>query len=209
MKEKPTSFCYRLSEDEYWGLLETVTANWQEKIREDLSFLPCLEVLRKNGFCFTLPGSDGKGERHPQSKTELVLLLKQRNPPLVERVRQEIGEIEREGLGALEVKVVGKEESPLSFYNGYSQRVYPDRVLNSRFLMGDYGLYFEARCQVLGEMKERRVKRKMKDQLRQYRKAIEGGVYRGLVIFQKKRENNITLRALTPKSYVLVLKFPF
>jgi len=209
MREKLGSFCYSLSEDEYWGLLKTITANWQGRIRRDLTALSCLELLQKNCFCFALPGSDGKRERHPQSKTELILLLERKDPLLMERAKREVGEIKREGLGSLEVKIVGKEGGPLSFYDNQPQHVYPDRVLNSCFLMGDYDLYVEARRQVLEEMKERKVKKKMKDQLRQHKKAIETGFYRGRVVFSEKEGRQYYFESPDPKELRFGFKISF
>ena len=185
-----TNSCYNLRGFEYGGLLETIGVNWRNELKERLTdALFDDELLRGKQYCFITPGSDGKKERHPQSKTELILLLRQKDPQLVGEVEQRMETIRREGfvLGPVETKIVGKEESSLSFFNDLPQRVYPDRVLNSYLLMGDSRLYLEARRQILEEMKGGKVRKKMRNQLKQYRKAIETGEYRGLEVFSEEK----------------------
>ena len=79
-----TNSCYNLRGFEYGGLLETIGVNWRNELKERLTdALFDDELLRGKQYCFITPGSDGKKERHPQSKTELILLLRQKDPQLV------------------------------------------------------------------------------------------------------------------------------
>lgn len=181
--------CYKLSESEYSGLLETIGENWRNDLCERLTGLFNDELLQGKHYCLIVPGSDGKKERHPQSKTEIILLLDQNNPQLEKEVRKKIviSRSKNPTIGPLEIKIVGQEKSPLSFFNHSPQRVYPDRVLNSYLLIGDPSLYFKARQQVLEEMQTKKVRSKMRNQLRQYKKAIATGQYRGLAVFSEEK----------------------
>ena len=183
------NYCYSLGESEYWGLLKTVGANWRDELeREYAALTGSSELFGDKPYCLILPGSDGKEERHPQSKTEIILLLEESNFSLEEEIGKKAEAMSRENSisGSVETKIAGSKEAPLSFFEHSPSHVYPDRVLNSYLLAGDRQLYLRARRQVLEEMTGRKIKEAMRDQLRQYKKVIRTGEYRNLKVFSEE-----------------------
>ena len=68
------------------GLLKTVGANWRDELEEYAALAGNSELFGDKPYCLILPGSDGKEERHPQSKTEIILLLEESNFSLEEEI---------------------------------------------------------------------------------------------------------------------------
>lgn len=183
------NYCYSLGEFEYWGLLKTVGANWRDELRREYAALAgSSELFGDKPYCLILPGSDGKEERHPQSKTEIILLLEESNFSLEEEIGKKAEAMSRKNSisGFVETKIAGSKEAPLSFFEHSPSHVYPDRVLNSYLLVGDRQLYLRARRQVLEEMTGKKIKEAMRDQLRQYKKVIRTGEYRNLKVFSEE-----------------------
>src|SRR6266516_6458312 len=58
-----------LSPQEYVGLMDAINRNTIADLKGDLVDFPANYA----SLCFTVTGSDGKLERHPQSRTELVI----------------------------------------------------------------------------------------------------------------------------------------
>mgnify|MGYP000855548457 FL=1 len=187
-----SSFCYwfSLSEPEYNGLLKIMAENQRDSFRREWETLTSSneQLWQRKPYCLILPGSDGKGERHPQSKTEIILLLEEGNFSLEEEIGKKAEAMSREGSisGSVETKIAGNKEAPLSFFEHSPSHVYPDRVLNSYLLAGDRQLYLRARQQVLEEMTGKKIKEAMRDQLRQYKKVIRTGEYRNLKVFSEE-----------------------
>lgn len=69
---------------EYQRLLITVNLNYQEELRRSLTFLEG----KLTGICLILTGSDGKQEKRCQSKTEIIILGRDRSQS--EKVRDEL-----------------------------------------------------------------------------------------------------------------------
>ncbi len=214
-KSCESSFCYwfSLSEPEYDGLLKTMTENQRDSFRQEWETLTSSneQLWQRKPHCLILPGSDGKGERHPQSKTEIILLLGESNLSLEEEIGKKAEAIGRENSisGSVETKIVGRKEAPLSFFEHSPSHVYPDRVLNSYLLAGDRQLYLRARRQVLEEMTNKRIKEEMKEQLRQYKKAIGTGEYRGLKVFSEERREQYYFESNNPKETRFGFKISF
>jgi len=176
-------FCYNLPLLEYWGLLQTIASNREGEMREKIESK--WEGRETKGIAFVLTGSDGKRERHPQSSTEMIVLLDES----FDR-RSNLEGLEDDWfLG--EVKEVGKEV--LSFYKGDVRFVYPDRILGGLFLFGDEGLWLKVRKNVVKEMVAegelgRKIRDQIKEQTRVYRRTLETGIYRGLEVFDSGRQ---------------------
>ncbi len=175
---------------EYQGLLITVNLNYQEELRKSLS--PFLEG-KLSGICLILPGSDGKQERHCQSKTEITILGLERNSAqtmrdiLVQALKETSFSFEGDiYTGLPEIKLL-LDDNYLSYAYGNPNLVYPDRILHSAFLLGNRVLYTGALLRVLDELKNPRIIEKLKDQLKSYRKAIETGFYRHQPIFDAEK----------------------
>jgi len=147
-----------------------------------------------NNACIMMVGSDGKHERHAQSQSEFVLVISSPdNGKIKESVMKTILD-NIDGLhpdlrpnGTIEVKVI---HSPMPCSYAYNQisRIYPDRYLNSRRIVGNTETHNQIREKVLHEMSDssdlgRRIRDKMKDQLRDYQKAIDTGIFRGVPNF--------------------------
>ncbi len=190
--------CYTsLDPSEYHGLLKAINHNYQAEILRFLS-AGLKDWLRQDGrgYCIILPGSDGKEERHAQSKTEVILLLEATRSETLDELQTRLAQLAAEmskqsagGLPLWEVKIVDVvgRTLPLSSYQHNPSQIYPDRVLNARFLMGDEELYRQARRQVLQEITRPKVREEMAEQLRGYKKAIRTGFFRGQQIFSEER----------------------
>jgi hypothetical protein len=133
-----------------------------------------------------LIGSDGREERHPQSETEMIILTEEPIDVVTQtNIFAAINDLNQE-IDEIEIKLL--DSSVLSFYNNQADSVYPDRVLNGFFLLGDESLFYKAKLQVLQEMNRddevgRKIRETMKSQLKSYRRAIREGKYRGHQIF--------------------------
>jgi len=192
--EPSSCYWFSLSEPEYDGLLKTIAENQRDSFRQEWETLTSSneQLWQGKPYCLILPGSDGKGERHPQSKTEVIILLGHNGADCERLIKQEIEGLGKEDLlGQIETKKLSSpEQIHLSFFNyspfGANDEVYPDRVLNSYFLAGDPCLYFQARRQILKEMTGKKIKEAMRDQLRQYKKVIRTGEYRNLKVFSEE-----------------------
>lgn len=65
---------YKLSLSEYDGLVRVCCLNWRNELIKLLIGEGAASYLGKNDAVIVV-GSDGKQERHPQSKTEIVVIL--------------------------------------------------------------------------------------------------------------------------------------
>jgi len=184
--------CYHdLYLTEYHGLVKTIAENRRQELQ--VLFNPLIEKFGSKGWSLILVGSDGKQERHPQSKTEIVLLCKDsRSKGIMTKVITDLISQSTDPVEFTEIKVLEDKKSPLSFYNGQPNQCFPDRVLNASFLLGDDDIFIQSRKQVLSEMSEeselgRKIREELKKQLTSYKKALSSGQYRGQFIFD---ENN-------------------
>lgn len=184
MERKNQYNCFELNPQEYFGLLRVINQSRRKSLNESLRRIELDDFLKDKALILT--GSDGKEERHPQSKTEMIILTKD---PIdepsqslifanIKGLNQEIGEIEIKSLNS----------SVLSFYQNQEEFIYPDRVLNGFFLLGNQSLFYQARLQVLQEMISddevgRKIREAMKSQLKSYRKAMREGKYRNHQIY--------------------------
>jgi len=177
--------CFELSPLEYSRILRLINQNTRESLSKGLKSIKEMDEFLKDK-ALILTGSDGKEERHAQSKTEVIILSEK---PLDEAsqafIFTSINDLNIE-TDDIEIKLLNS--SVLSFYNNQEEFIYPDRVLSGFFLLGDESLFYKARLQVLHEMISddkvgRKIRETMKSQLKSYRKAIKGGKYRGHQIF--------------------------
>lgn len=185
-RELQTTLCYNLDPIEYGGLLDCVSQIRKSELR---SILKEVEDNWGEEIALILTGSDGKGERHPQSKTEIILLSK--NPNISECVSQKILDTlsetpEKDSFESIEIKNLGEE--PLSFYEGNPSRVYPDRILGGYYLLGDKEIFNNARRCVVEEMSNpgqlgSKIRREISSQIKAYRKTMRTGVFRQQIVF--------------------------
>lgn len=175
---------------EYAGLVSTVN----QSTHEFYSRLFSSDVKLLRGECIIVVGSDGKNERHAQSRTEFELILPWPDNQEVrdhimrvlyanqKHIHLELGPKKR-----IEVKVL-TDAMPVSYAFGDSQRVYPDRLFNSALILGSVATHLAIREKVLAEMTAptelgRRIRDKLKDQLSEHCRAIKTGTFRKILNF--------------------------
>jgi hypothetical protein len=198
--EKPQKFdpYLDLSPPEYMGFLASITENHL------LLWYSIFSGFPTNRSCILVTGSDGKGERHPQSNTNFIVLHDGSQEAigdlaLLRRfVKDDVG-LTDEKIGTspiascYEEKVLGEpDHHPLSFAYGNPNTAYPDRVLNAVVIGGNQDLYLQARQQLLEEICKnspvaKKTRRQMSEQLRRYKKAIITGIYDRLPLFDERR----------------------
>lgn len=180
---------YDLPVEEYWGLVQTVNQRTLENY-SDLFSAVTMDLHQ----AVVLVGSDGKRERHSQSKTEFVILTER---PDVHEAAHILTDKLLEGEfpihfelgpdGRIEVKCLS-DDACLSYAYGDPNRVYPDRSLNSTRVTGSEETFRKARVHVLAEMTSGneisgRIQERMREQLRQHRQTMRTGQYRGVPVF--------------------------
>lgn len=150
------------------------------------------------GACLALSGSDGKSEKHIQSLPELILIIDKEEDrfigsKIVEWYHQKYGtgsyirEFDTAAKGVPEIKVISSD-FPISNTNelefgGSGFSLYPDRILNSSIIKGDEECYLRAKIKTLQEMATTKLIRGLKDQLRDYKRPLHTGIYRGKAVF--------------------------
>jgi len=184
---------FDLSPEEYYGCVYTINENRRLALKEDFASAPInplTDVLIVNG-------SDGKSERHTQSKTEITLLTSQPTEagaqPLADWYRKSKWSdmsafFDVSPTGMPEVKVVGDPDAPLAYAYDDSKLVYPDRVLNSRLIVGNEDVLRDAKKQVLTEISSdgltgKRMRKEIEGQLQIAMRGLETGEYRHKRIF--------------------------
>lgn len=183
------SSCYSFSPREYWGLLETITLNRAQELQNIFS-----DFHLSSHACLAVVGSDGKRERHPQSKTEVVIWQSQpdHQPPDLPKWYEQsfdrpYSDSFDSGKKGCEVKTLS-EPVPLSYAFGDEDLVYPDRVLNAHPILGNQDIYYAGRRRVLAEMTDdtetgKRIREHLKQQRATYKQALTSYVYRNQPVF--------------------------
>jgi hypothetical protein len=186
--------CYHyLHLDEYHGLVKNIAEfRKQELIR---LFNPLQKKFGHNDWSLIIVGSDGKQERHPQSKTEIVFLYRNgsnKTKKLMNEMNNLIN-LSIEPIEFNEAKPVGDQNVLLSFYKNQSNDCYPDRIINANFLLGENNLFIEAKKQTLLEMagnneQGKKIREKISSQLKDYIKTLKSGQYRSQVVFDENQQ---------------------
>lgn len=176
---------------EYLGLVETICETTQQSYRRHLArFESCDDIA------IIVVGSDGKKERHTQSKTEFVVIEEdEHDQDIAEELQRYLRRYTPLHLDAgphnhIDTKRLWRDD-PISFAFDDRHLVYPDRVLNASFIVGNPRVAELARLRVLQEMigdnrTGKRIRGTIKDQLSEYREAIESGVSRRIPVFSPK-----------------------
>lgn len=173
-------YAYSLHPFEYLGLVETVNANMLGTHRNVLANF----TTAADQTIITV-GSDGKLERHAQSKTEFAILQVGPDPyrtadAIARHLQDRLYDTHYEvgPNGTIDVKDLADDETPLSWAFGLSRLIYPDRVLNATWVMGNRHTFEEARRKVLEEMgQESRIRRTLATQLKSYKRAMREGIF--------------------------------
>ncbi len=182
------SFIERQPPLEYYYATQTANLSLLEEIGKEIThFVP-------SGMCAVATGSHGKLESYRVSRLEIILIAKSedllsrhhllalhdfivQNPELLE-----LGISDKVDVKALD------DEIPFSYVNKNPRIVYPDRLLNSHFLVGDHHIYEQARQRVYNEIRMsnnrgKRIRRYMRSQAKSYRQACRTGFYRKQQVF--------------------------
>lgn len=183
----------RLNPAEYYGLVtDAINSNNLEDIARKLE-----SIELPKGVLIAVAGSDGKLERHAQSKTELIVLQENRNLGGTAVLQNFFGKNHYRELfdtgpdDIIDTKSLD-QETPLSCAFDNPQELYPDRTLNVlpvHPISDDcHDLYFRVRAKTLEEMStNKRIKDKMKEQLAGYRRSMNTGEYRHIPIFNAEQ----------------------
>lgn len=170
---------------------------------EFMPALTMLDVLPQTNLC--LVGSDGKQERYPQSKTEIVITKRPEQPSLKAALTSFLNLADRH----LETAYDGcfgeytipeysetQPEVPLSFQFGDPKKIYPDFLLNSMPLGANpvdenFETYTQMRMHVLSEMGDgdklgKKIRDAIRKQLSSYRQGISTGFYGGQIGFDNE-----------------------
>jgi hypothetical protein len=193
----PETEPYGLSPFEYKTYVEEINGRYLSQTRQNL--LPLDSFLQENNICAIVVGSDGKGERHAQSKTEIVYIQGQSLG----------GEISSKKISDLYEELTGRKYSDvfetdvgylpektnlgidiLSFVSGDNRRIFPDRVLNSKLVGGASEVHQKARISVLGEIGRPDnlaglIRRELKRQKKEANKTCQTGVSRKKLCFNQ------------------------
>jgi len=215
MRNRELLDVYGMQLDEYSGLLTCVNENYLRSTRRVLAPM-CTELDRLCPYSLITVGSDGKKERHPQSKTEIVYVFeKQEMAPRA----QDIAQIFRRTTGntyfyetseGQPMVVCLDQETPLSYAFNNSRLVYPDRVLNSVLVLGDENIHLKSRLKVLEEMigpESGKIRREMRQQRNEYGKACRTATYRAVSLFDP--DTGVQYYDEDRKSYALGFKTSF
>lgn len=190
------TYQYRLQPLKYGVYLEAITnSKYLDKTRQKL--LPIKNFLEENNICAVVVGSDGKSERHPQSKTEIVYIQDQSSSQTI--TTEEITDVYTKTTGFDYVKVFGTDidsipekvdlgKRVISFAFGDAKRIFPDRVLNSILVIGSAEIHQKARRMVLEELGSGGqlssvIKKELKRQRKEHYKTCLTGSSRGKVCF--------------------------
>ncbi|OGG10005.1 hypothetical protein A2154_05135 [Candidatus Gottesmanbacteria bacterium RBG_16_43_7] len=180
---------FQLPPVDYLGMVECACQSTHEGYSQALN---C--GIRMGGSrCLIVVGSDGKLERHSQSKSEFVLVSRQIVPQsLLDGIYDTLSKFEgvhfeKNTSYGIEIKIL-EGTSPFSYANHESATVYPDRILNSAFITGDVTAYAHARMRVLREITAsdslgQRIRDHMYEQLKQYKRAILTREFRHIPLF--------------------------
>lgn len=181
--------------EEFWNYVQRLNRNRRTRLRTLLTE----DVRLSDSQAIILVGSDGKGERQFQSKSDMVFLG-------VNGFDQEIinyvyAKLDNEGIGnTIETPTnisnaicLLNSQGPLSYVRGNLNSVYPDYLLHSRIIAGEENLHQTIRLKIIEEMIAEnklgnRIREKMKAQLNMQRKVMKSGIYREAVLFDKKSQ---------------------
>lgn len=165
----------------------------KENMRNMVNITKDLERYPYNNTCFAVTGSDGKLERHMQSRTEIIIIYK--NSHSSEGVSKNFSkwyEITH-NRPSEDLYIVDKDRKlpelkniygnvPLSYFCGNKEIIYPDRILNAIPVYGNQELLRIAKEKVLEESSSetklgQEIRKKMKAQLKDYRHNLEKGIF--------------------------------
>lgn len=193
--------CFNLSPNEYAGLVLVCCQNRRNELTNKFNSLFPESLGLKDKLAIIMVGSDGKEERHPQSKTELVILFQNGEDNLT-KIISILNGLNDPSLLIEEFRNLDNPDEILSFHINNPQSIYPDRILNSVLVWGNNKIHQEARKKVVSEMIEdssrgKKIREAIKGQLYTHKKTIITGKYRGQIVFDS--ENQCYFESNDPK----------
>ncbi len=177
---------WKLPPRDYYGLVEVVNENYHEELREYIENL--FPNMNYEKMCFVVVGSDGRMERHVQSKTEIVIYTEGKLPLESYEIKQKLSDlnvhIEFGYDGRIDVKDVSRRDLPMVSVYDNPQILFPDRVINAFLILGNNNLFYKVRERAIRELVEdKKVYKVLHNQFMAHRRAFTTGLYRHLRIF--------------------------
>lgn len=179
---------------EYLSSVETANLQFQEELAMAISEYDPMEGGTRRAA--VVVGSDGKMERHAQSKHEIVLIADRPYDygyiaGLQQHLLRHRFHIPFEW--GYNVPIESKhldQAAPFSFVEDTRSLVYPDRILNARVVVGDPSIYTEARVRCLVEMaglhpESKHIQKEIKNQVKGAVKVMKSGFSRDTLQFSE------------------------
>jgi hypothetical protein len=206
--EIPYSIYKEASPLEYWGMLEEVNRIYLSEMQ--IALQPLMPALVFNRASAIVIGSDGKGEKHAQSRAELIFLQPETGTLQPQHITHIIKGYRKKFEGGYHgypsVQFV-ESENPLSYMYGDSNLVYPDTIVNSKFVIGSKTTALQARTQVLYEMIQiPRIRKKLTNQIKEYSVVTQTGISRNKTCFYFENDRVVALYDERPNPKQLGVK---
>jgi|GEM_PF-5212981 len=171
-----------LSPHKYSQLLENINS----VRRDDLTnLLQQIMDTPPKDLCAVVVGSDGKQERHAQSRTEMVFISQEHYPHIQQVLRELLAPYQ--GSHHLEFDYHGLpgywwmgQESPFAYQYQLPDKIYPGFILNSIPIFGFNDTFYAMRKRVFQELCgpipiARKINHAMRKQLKEHRRTIKTG----------------------------------
>lgn len=158
----------------YHDQLRQYNLSWQRRI--SAAMIDCLGDGARKGYAFTSTGSDGRLEKGPQSKIEVVVYEDDSGVKDLSAVEGVINEKFGNIFGVPEIKRIG--HGSISGFGGNPGNCYPTRVLDSKFLYGNPAFLRDAFKQLTCEFEITTGKRLLdnfSEKVRRAKKVSRGG----------------------------------
>ncbi|MEI6886666.1 MAG: hypothetical protein WCK31_00340 [bacterium] len=189
---------------EYYGSIQAMNEQSIERLRSVLT-----SVEFKSDAVLVAVGSDGKGERHDPSKIELKLIMRSpvnaNSQLIIEEVNTAIADSPYSTIvekGMIYNKALNEKNEifdvvsissgeVLSYAFNQESAVFPDRVINTCFILGNPELLIAAKRKVMLEITDgselsKRIYSELRNQLGDYKLAMRTGIYRGKKVFDRE-----------------------
>lgn len=164
--------------------------------------LPLREWLEENQAIAVVTGSDGRGEKGYRSKTEVVFIQDENPKRIVTPTEVSQFFIEKNGKDFSEVFDTCLSKGPiilkigrdkLSMVDNDSNRIYPDRVLCSKLVIGDEEIHKKAKEVTLIESSltkglSGKIRKALRSQRGDYLKTCQTGVSRNQRCFDEQQQ---------------------
>jgi hypothetical protein len=195
---KESQQCYQFNPVKYGDYLTALNDRYLDENKR--IFEPFTDFLNYYKACAIVIGSDGKGERHTQSKTEIVFIQDDQTDKyldprhLVEEFEKITGMIFFSNFFTNSnklprIKKIGRDV--LSWVDQNSNLVYPDRLFNSKLICGDNSIFQKIRENIAIEMGlipglSGKIRREIRNQRNRHFETCQSGISRMETCFDQE-----------------------